>query len=400
MKIAITGATGFIGRQLVQELANAGVTLLLIGRDQDRLAILFPGHAVSEYAGWEDKAKDFDMLVHLAVENTDSGAGAEDIRTANVDLAVDTAQRAAKASIGRFVLTSSIHALDAARQSPYAETKREAARQIALVEGIESVTVYLPPVYGKEWSGRLGVLNKLPPVVANALFVPLSALTPTLHVSKLSRFVLDGAPAGADDMPILTDDQNGNWMYRLSKRLLDLAVAIVLLGFFWWLMALIAIAIRFDTPGNPFFAQRRVGKNGRPFTLYKFRTMHTGTKQAGTHEVSSGAVTGLGLFLRRTKLDELPQAWNLLINQMSLVGPRPCLPSQTDLIEARNARGVLRLKPGITGLAQVNGIDMSDPVTLARWDARYVALRSLLLDIKLMIRTVLGGGQGDRTRSE
>jgi lipopolysaccharide/colanic/teichoic acid biosynthesis glycosyltransferase len=84
---------------------------------------------------------------------------------------------------------------------------------------------------------------------------------------------------------------------------------------------------------------------------------------------------------------------------LSLVGPRPCLPVQTRLIEARRVRGVLTLKPGISGLAQVNGIDMSDPERLASWDARYLALQSLLLDLKIIIATATGGGQGDKVRS-
>lgn len=399
MKIAITGASGFIGRQLVPQLAGAGVTLLLIGRDADRLAALFPNQDVADYQTWDSKAARYDQLIHLAVENTGSAARDSEIQTANVDLAIETATRAAKAGIGRFVLTSSTHALDDAKATAYAQSKRKAAEELSKVRSIETLTVYLPPVYGDQWSGRLGLLNSLPRPLAMMVFALLSTLTPTLHVDRLALFILDGAPAGPDAMTILADDKGQDRLYALIKRLIDLVAAIAILGLFWWLIALIAIAIRFDTPGNPFFAQKRVGKDGKSFTLLKFRTMHTGTKQAGTHEISSGAVTKLGAFLRRTKLDELPQAWNLLINQMSLVGPRPCLPTQRELIDARRARGVLEIKPGITGLAQVNGIDMSDPITLARWDARYLALRSLLLDIKLMIKTVLGGGQGDRTRA-
>jgi lipopolysaccharide/colanic/teichoic acid biosynthesis glycosyltransferase len=100
--------------------------------------------------------------------------------------------------------------------------------------------------------------------------------------------------------------------------------------------------------------------------------------------------------MRSSKLDELPQVWNIIRNEISLVGPRPCLPIQTQLIDERRERGVLAVKPGITGLAQVNGIDMSDPARLAKCDARYVRLQSLLLDIRLIISTALGRGNGDR----
>jgi len=145
--------------------------------------------------------------------------------------------------------------------------------------------------------------------------------------------------------------------------------------------------------------QSRVGKAGRIFTGYKFRTMKQGTRQAGTHEVSATAVTRLGGFLRKTKNDELPKVWNIFRNEISLIGPRPCLPVQTELIEARRFRGVLAVKPGISGLAQIDGIDMSDPTRLARRDARYIALRSFLLDLKISIATATGRGRGDRTSS-
>ena len=124
--------------------------------------------------------------------------------------------------------------------------------------------------------------------------------------------------------------------------------------------------------------------------------MKHGTASAGTHEVSASAVTRLGAFLRRTKLDELPQAINLLRGTMTLVGPRPCLYSQTELVEAREALGVYTLKPGITGYAQIRAIDMSQPLVLARADYRYKMLRSLLLDLRIILATARGRGGGDR----
>lgn len=128
---------------------------------------------------------------------------------------------------------------------------------------------------------------------------------------------------------------------------------------------------------SPLFLQTRIAFNQQPFTLVKFRTMHVGTASVATHLTNSNAITPFGHFLRRTKLDELPQLWNVLKGDMSLVGPRPCLPNQHELITARETLGVFNHRPGITGLAQVQGIDMSTPKTLAQVDAQMLQTLTL-----------------------
>lgn len=153
----------------------------------------------------------------------------------------------------------------------------------------------------------------------------------------------------------------------------------------------------FDT-GSPIFMQKRVGKHKKPFTLYKFRTMNLHTKSVATHMADQNAVTKFGSFLRRTKLDELPQLLNVLKGDMSLVGPRPCLYSQEELIMARESRGVYNFKPGITGLAQINEIDMSTPVLLSEVDARMLNDLNLSNYFKYILATVSGKGQGDRIK--
>jgi O-antigen biosynthesis protein WbqP len=178
------------------------------------------------------------------------------------------------------------------------------------------------------------------------------------------------------------------------KRVFDIVVCAISLLVVWPLLLLVVIAIRIQSPGRAIFSQVRVGKHGRPFTCYKFRTMYFGTASLPTHQVKASAVTALGEYLRRIKIDELPQLWNVLIGDMSLVGPRPCLPSQTELIVARRQLGVFEFRPGITGLAQVEGIDMSDPTRLAEIDARYVCAQSMIGDLKLIWATVRGQGIG------
>lgn len=162
--------------------------------------------------------------------------------------------------------------------------------------------------------------------------------------------------------------------------------------FLLWLAGLVSI-------GSPLFRQARVGRHQRPFVLVKFRTMKPGTASVASHLVDAASITAWGRFLRRTKLDELPQLWNVLKGDMSLVGPRPCLCNQQELIAERAALGVFAARPGITGLAQISGIDMSTPRLLAETDARMLASLTLQNYFHLILLTAVGKGSGDRIRS-
>ncbi|KFB10721.1 sugar transferase [Nitratireductor basaltis] len=178
---------------------------------------------------------------------------------------------------------------------------------------------------------------------------------------------------------------------RLGKRLLDLCLTIPCGLVALPVIGIAAIAIRRNSHGPAIFAQERVGLNGRVFRCYKLRSMYVDAPSVPTHEAAQATITPVGRFLRRTKIDELPQLWNVLLGDMSLVGPRPCLPSQHELIAARQSRRVLEIRPGITGLAQVQGIDMSRPQILAEADLRYMRSMSALLDLRLLVQTVMGG---------
>lgn len=176
--------------------------------------------------------------------------------------------------------------------------------------------------------------------------------------------------------------------YDVLKRSMDFCAALfgglVVLPFLLAAM----VAVRLDSPGGAIFAQTRVGRDGTPFRCLKLRTMRVGTPHLPTHEVGAAQITSLGRFLRRSKLDELPQLWNVLKGEMSLVGPRPCLPGQELLVSLRLRQGALSVRPGITGLAQVQNVDMSDPEKLAAIDADYVRRRSLRLDVDILRRTL------------
>lgn len=181
----------------------------------------------------------------------------------------------------------------------------------------------------------------------------------------------------------------------VGKRVFDLALAILLAPIAILLCTIAALAIWLTDRTNPFFIQERLGRCGRPFHLVKLKTMRSGTGDRPSHETSQRCITPLGSILRRTKLDELPQLWNVLRGEMSFVGPRPGLLSQRELAENRQRYGVDLLLPGITGVSQVRGVDMSTPQQLAELDATYVGNWSLKYDVWLLVRTVSGAGRGD-----
>ena len=183
-------------------------------------------------------------------------------------------------------------------------------------------------------------------------------------------------------------------MIRLMDFIAALTGIIVLSPF----ILLIAI-ILFLEHRKPFFIQKRVGKNRVEFMLIKFRSMSPKAANVPTHEISADLITRTGKFIRATKLDELPQLWNVLKGEMSLVGPRPCLPTQEELINERQALGVFKLRPGITGPAQVKNIDMSTPKKLAQEDSQMVGNLTLFSYLKYVLMTVTGSGQGDKVRT-
>lgn len=180
-------------------------------------------------------------------------------------------------------------------------------------------------------------------------------------------------------------------------RILDFIFS--LLGLIFGLPILLAIYVigLFDT-GSPVFRQERIGRNKKPFVLVKFRTMSVDTASVASHLASTASITKMGGFLRKTKLDELPQLWNVLIGEMSLVGPRPGLFNQEELTQARENEGVYLVRPGITGLAQVNDIDMSTPALLAKTDAKMISEMTLANYFKFIFQTVGGKGMGDRVK--
>jgi lipopolysaccharide/colanic/teichoic acid biosynthesis glycosyltransferase len=180
-------------------------------------------------------------------------------------------------------------------------------------------------------------------------------------------------------------------------RIIDFLAAFLGLLFLWPILLIVTIIGLFDT-GSPIFIQERVGRNKKPFKLIKFRTMSVETKSVASHLANNASITKLGDFLRKTKIDELPQLINVVKGDMSLVGPRPNLFNQEELIKERDALGVYDVLPGVTGLAQVQNIDMSTPQLLAKTDKQMIDTLTLKDYFKYIIMTATGSGSGDAVK--
>lgn len=202
-------------------------------------------------------------------------------------------------------------------------------------------------------------------------------------------------------------------MYKhFFKRIIDFLLSFLAIIILAIPMLIIALAIKIDSKGPVFFTQKRVGKNKKLFTILKFRTMRTDTPHdAPTHELSDPTkwITKVGGFLRKTSLDELPQIFNIFVGQMSIIGPRPALWNQDDLIAERDKYGANDVKPGLTGWAQINGRDELEIPLKAKLDGEYVQKMGFFFDCKCFFGTIVSvlksdgvveGGTGEMQKQE
>lgn len=177
----------------------------------------------------------------------------------------------------------------------------------------------------------------------------------------------------------------------MLKREIDFAVALCALAVFAIPIALVALAVKLTSPGPALYWSDRVGRGNRPFRMPKFRSMRIDTPVVATHLLTTPEswLTPIGGFLRKSSLDELPQLWSILKGDMSIVGPRPALFNQCDLIALRTAHGVHELRPGLTGWAQINGRDEIPIPLKVKLDAYYLEHRTLALDLRIIALTFM-----------
>lgn len=179
--------------------------------------------------------------------------------------------------------------------------------------------------------------------------------------------------------------------FILTKRLFDITFSLCALLVLAIPIIVIALLVKLTSKGPIFYWSDRIGQNNKIFRMPKFRTMHTGTPTVATHLLSDPDhyLTTIGKFLRRTSMDELPQLLNILVGEMSFVGPRPALFNQEDLIGLRTKKGIHQLTPGLTGWAQINGRDELPIPVKVEFDEYYLKNRSLVFDLQIIFWTFL-----------
>jgi lipopolysaccharide/colanic/teichoic acid biosynthesis glycosyltransferase len=392
----LIGGSGFIGTQISRHLIDQGHTVTVVSArtlTRSDLALGKIPSLVADIAG-------VDAVVMLSVINNDSDAAEAEVWWINVDLPLALLLEFSKYSKVPFFLFGSTHADDLRKTDLYSRTKMRLFQEVKRLSHYPSAFYIIPPVYGRQFVKKMSKIDVLPVFVRSIIVTIIGAFFPIIHSNLIANQInQDLTEFRKSRLPLvrrLSDDQNRNPVFMFTTRLFDMLIAISILLVFGWLMVLIATSVKATSSGPVLFRQRRVGIGGSEFECLKFRTMAVGTRNLPTHQVSNDATTTIGKILRKYKLDELPQAINILRNDMSWIGPRPCLPSQSELIAERHKLGVFAVKPGITGLSQIRGIDMSDPKKLARSDAEFLQKRSILLYLKITVQTITGSGRGDR----
>ena len=507
MNILVTGANGFVGQSLVNNLLNNTEYKVVASVRK------IPSRKLScEYRiinNLEDKPtltnvfKDIDVVIHTAarvhVMDDKSVDTLTEFRKVNVEGTLNLARQAIKAGVKRFIFISSIKVNGEGTElgkpytedskpnpiDPYGISKYEAEQGLlALAETTSLEVVIIRPtlVYGENVKGNFHSLMKW---TYKGVPLPIGGIKHNLRslvsVDNLVDFIVTciGHKDAKNEIFLISDDDDistAGLLEEISKGLgvknravnipvefintaasaigkssvaqrlsgslqVDISKAKTLLG--WHpkystsesiqktaksyksnLMApksmvlqrpldivfsatglvvaspllISATAIGYLDTGSPLFIQERVGKDQKPFKLIKFRTMKLNTESVASHLVDNTSITKLGKVLRKTKLDELPQLINVLKGEMSLVGPRPNLFNQKDLIKAREQMRVYDVLPGITGLAQLSGIDMSTPERLAKKDKEMIDNLNLKSYFSYILRTALGKGSGDAVK--
>ena len=396
MNIIITGCTGYIGKILIPKLLKLNFNILAVGRNTEKIRFMFPELKCCNYQELIKQKDNFEFILHLAISNNLKKYNYKKFLETNVVFLKDILKISRKLKIKKFIYLRSIREIDIFDQSNYAKSKREATKILRLEKNLKIETILIPLIYSSNfYPEKISFLNRLPKSISEYLFHFISSIKPTLNVNTLVNHL---RKKYRPNSVYLYEDLVDNKFYKIFNILVNLGFSIITIISFFWLLIGVYLIIVIESRGGGLFKQKRIGRNGKEFTLYKFRTMIENTKNVETHKISKEQVTKIGKYLRVLKIDELPQFLNILRGEVSLIGPRPSLISQKELIACRKKKKILTISPGITGWAQVCGIDMSDIKKLVQIEEDYLILRSILFDLKILLYTLVGKGRTDRVK--
>jgi len=388
MRLVVRANSRAVGNLISRELVLAGHTVLRISDESGWWSSESADYAHQSLGEWEKYAQDYHAFLLFTVPSNCKAKFSRRRFQKEQELVADFRNSARNLEIPRFIVFSNFQDFLSRRDSRghRRSCSPHFLEQAALGKDVERV--YVGRIYSNRKNMQLTVAPRLPRSFGLSHNPLLSWLRPTTSVDHIVNYLKSSGDDSSAQERILGDQKSKHFAYRIWRGLLDSAfVTSVLL-----IVPLIIVmwfGVIFESGRPGLFLQERLGSAGSVFQCVKLRTMRNGTPSAATHKVPGGSVTRLGRVLRRFKLDELPQAWNILRREMSLVGPRPCLPTQREVILARDKQGVLEHRPGLTGWAQANGVDMREPELVARYDQEYARFQSAWFDLVILARTIL-----------
>jgi lipopolysaccharide/colanic/teichoic acid biosynthesis glycosyltransferase len=385
--ILLTGSKSDIGIYLIKFLVQNNFKIIVFEEDHDIILEMVPSSLISKTSNINNLNISVDIIINIFTENHDT-------------LQKEIFKFIGKNSVDKVInVTENINTY---RKYKYISDLHLSQKKLQKLENdiltkINIHNVFFNKTYKNFTTNKLNISEKIINYTTKLVFSIVSNFQPIVGfdivISRIHSIILN------DVLKVNTyayDVKNKRLLLKIFKKFIDFSFVLIVSLLFWWLMVLIWAIVKISSKGPGIFIQKRVGKNGIIFNCYKFRTMKLGTENTDTHKINKKSLTTIGSFLRSSKLDELPQIFNIIKGELSLVGPRPGLPSQNELYNERKLRNIYSVLPGITGLSQVNNIDMSKPKKLAECDCLYVSMQSISQEISILLKTIIGNGQGDK----
>lgn len=383
--IILTGGSGFLAKQIASSSTTVAKNIYLVSRSLNYEKPKSTSDANLRFITYSELSKirqevGFTLpifLFHLASCNDSPSLSREEQLASNVAL-TRMLLAASETHDFEFIFISTIKR----DKSNYAKTKRIAEKLVS--QNKNNIVIRLPAILEKKTNIATKILYRINKNKKGVLYYFLKTFYPMLTVSDFIAIINKITSRATVDR----DVQSDNLLYKGLACIVDKVAGLIMLCILVTIYPLCAFFSRAYFSSGALFIQKRTGKDFEEFSIFKLRTLPKETPSVATHELPLPALPAWFDVIRKLKIDELPQAINLLNGSMSLIGPRPCLPSQGELLELRAALNLTSAKPGITGWAQCNSITMQRPIKLSEYDSYYFDARSIYLDIKIMFKTV------------